>query len=683
MHRILLSLSFALLSTSMSQFPSWAASNISQNLACEPSHLNYSFSNHNIEELFDNSENKPGPRRLVTEQISSIGKSGHKHLIQATPWDADKLGISLTALALEPKSQTRFVVCKTNPNGQSTQIDSFVMRGNQAPQTLQKSYADMKYQRLSLHLSSTAQSGKARFKIDIQRPGNPGVPQVPDRKAPTAAIKGWADVHVHQAADLAFAGGWVWGSHREGNLAERLPQCSGHNHATVPILGLRSGIHLLDPHDGQIHGAPDFKDWPSWKDIKHQQVSAQWLKEAHDKGLQLMVASLVNNQWVAAATILSGTNQKQVPPADMESVKAQLISLQEMDEKTDWYTIVRDPWEARRAIARGELAVVLAVEVSDLMPASDGPWQQQLYDLYDMGVRSIQIVHQTNSIFSGAAFHRDALKVMNQIKGMIDPHVDFDNEGDGIHNPVGLSQTGYELLDEMVRLNILVDVAHTPLKTQRQIFQYFAEKHQYYPMWTSHTRMDDLLRPAEKKVFKEFVTIPETLEYFRQTGGIVGLRTGEEAMKTYENPIKGLKVANNCDGSARSFTQFYQYADDRGVNVALASDFNGFITQVVPRFGPDACANASPEERQQQIKAQGPQPQTQDAMMQDYYVKGLAHMGLLPALVQDMRDLGADTRNFDNSAENFIRMWERTYDPQRTKIEPDLNPKERIAKETP
>ena len=52
--------------------------------------------------------------------------------------------------------------------------------------------------------------------------------------------------------------------------------------------------------------------------------------------------------------------------------------------------------------------------------------------------------------------------------------------------------------------------------------------------------------------------------------------------------------------------------------------------------------------------------------MQDYYVKGLAHMGLLPALVQDMRDLGADTGNFDNSAENFIRMWERTYDTRRS-----------------
>jgi hypothetical protein len=135
-----------------------------------------------------------------------------------------------------------------------------------------------------------------------------------------------------------------------------------------------------------------------------------------------------------------------------------------------------------------------------------------------------------------------------------------------------------------------------------------------------------MLTPGGRVMLREFVTTDETLMHVRTTGGLLGLRTGEEAMLDFCAPQFGAIVANTCDGSTRSFAQFYQYADDRGVNLAFGSDFNGFITQMVPRFGPDACASApNATVRQQQIAAQGAPNMNVPPYLQEFRTRGLAH----------------------------------------------------------
>ena len=639
---------------------------------CGETNLSYDLLDQSSNVLWDNAEGTPGPRRLVTDQTSHIISRFSKRLIMATPLDIDSQHVVIDKLSGSVNGgETRFVVCKTSPDGQVSQLDDFHVPGGWQTigQRLEKTYTGLKDHRLSLRLLGNSTLGKARFRIDLRRTAAEGQPWVPNRQAPDKSVTGFADLHVHQAAELAFAGGWLWGSHREGPLNLRLPACSGDNHATLQALNLSSGQALIDPHYHATEGAPSFKHWPAWNDIKHQQVSAEWLKQAHDQGLNLMVASAVNNQWLSAAVIAGDKHNSSMSPADMETVKRQLHALKQFDQNNDWYTIVRDPWEARRAIAKGEMAIVLAVEVSDLMPSSDGPWRQQLHDLYDMGVRSVQIAHQTNNRFSGAAYHRDLLRGMSQLKAHFEPGITFATEADGEHNAVGLSPEGYALLDEMIRLNMLIDLSHLPLKTIREIYQHVASKHGYYPLFKSHTRMDPMLQPAAKEYLKEFVTTPETLSYVRQTGGMLGLRTGEEPMRSYTSPRRGKVVENHCDGSLRSWTQMYQYADDQAVGLAVSSDFNGFITQLGPRFGPEACPNAPKADRARQVAAQGPLPQSASAALSEFDTKGLAHMGLLPAMLEDMRRIGADTSTLDHSAETFVKMWERAYDPKRGKVE--------------
>ncbi len=627
----------------------------------------YNLFDMSTDEVFQNGEGTPGPRRLVTEQTSQIISFTSKRFIQASPMDIDQLTVKIRKTdGSSLGGKTRFVICSIDEHNSVQELSEFDIAGTKKTvgETVIRELSGIKGKRLGIKLVGQSPTGNARFHIDLIRSAAEGKPWLPTRSTHSSPIPGFADLHVHQAVSLAFSGGWYWGSHEPGPLWERAPACDGHSHGNLSEY--LSGAQIdLGSHEGQQQGYPDYADWPHWKDIKHQQVTEQWLREAHEGGLNLVVASAVNNQWLSAAMIASGNHNNRLSPADMEAVKRQVYSLKRMAEQSDWYTIVRDPWEARRAIEAGKLAVVLAVEVSDLLPNSDGDWRQQLYDLYDMGVRNIMLAHETNSRFSGAAFHEDTFKDLSKVKATFDSSIEYASSADGIYNQIGLSQEGRELLEEMIRLNMLIDLSHLPLKSQREIYQLVAERFRYYPLFNSHTRVRSLMLEKDVPHFKEHSSTDEVLGFIRDTGGIIGLRTGVEGVLTHQPAAHQRPIKNDCTGSSRSFAQSYQYADALGVAVAYGSDLNGFITQMPPRFGPEGCATQEDTAvRAQEQSAQGSTPDNDP-----FHVKGLAHIGYLPALRDDLQRLGADTENLDTSAEAFVKMWERAYDPQRIKAE--------------
>lgn len=607
-----------------------------------------------------------GPRRLVTNQITEIVAFTDKRFIQPHPMDIDELKVEFT------KEKGSWlgggvisVVCTTDANGNVQKLEEVKFSGGKGNvgDKITRTYTGLKDKRLSIHAVGIGAVGGATIRYNLIRNDNEGQPWVPNKTAPAGPIPGFADVHVHQSADLAYSKGWYWGSHQSGTLAETVHQCSGDNHATLTPLGIE--LHeLANPHHGKTTGFPDFDHWPKWNDIKHQQVALEWLKDAHDRGLNVMVTSVVNNQTLSAATVASGLHDNRAAPFDMESARHQITELKRLDAETDWFEIVLDPWHARRAVAEGKLAVILAIEVSHLFPDDDGPWREQLYDVYDMGVRALQIAHETNNDFSGAAYHADIFEIMTQLKAWFAGNVEYAEAEDGVHNDIGMSAQGYELLEEMIRLNMIIDMAHLPLKSQREIFAKVSQDHNYYPLFNSHTRIEALLLDSDIERLNEHMTTDETLEFYRATGGVIGLRTGIEGMKDY--PASG--VTNNCDGSARSLAQFYRYAVDKGVNTAFGSDFNGFIEMAPPRYGSDACASAADSDRAGQVAAQGTPDSDLPDYIQEYNEKGLAHIGLLPAYLWDLKEVGADTTNLENSAESVVKMWERAYDENRQQV---------------
>lgn len=621
---------------------------------CRDTSINLSFDDIIFEIFDDNGPARVTPRRLVTNQSGSTAFPFRRLFVQATAMDINQATLRITKKG--GRSKTKVTVCATDENGQKTVLHHFTIpkgRG-QVGFNWNLPLTQIKNKRLSVHLQPQTWFQSLDYEIKLIRQGE-GQRWIPQSTQTGPAVSGFADLHVHQAADLAFGGGWYHGSHEAGSQGQTLPPCQGNDHGSVQI----SGIDLFNVHIGETQGYPGFEHWPAWDDIAHQQVAADWLKDAHDRGLNIMVASLVNNEWLCAATVATGNYDRKSHCNDMEAVKRQILALKAFEANNSWYKIVRDPFEARQAINQGKLAVVLAVEVSDLFPTSDGDYMRQLHELYSMGVRSIQMAHETNSRFAGVAYHRDIFEVLTQIKAWFKDDIEYASAGNGVNNPLGLTNEGVSLLDEMVRLNMLIDIAHLSLESQRDVYQRLATQYSYYPIFNSHTRIDALLVNDDKDILREHVTTDETLDYVRQTGGMLGLRTGDNAMKSY-SPLSGPSISNNCDGSVKSFIQFYQYADDRNVHLAFGSDFNGFITQMTPRFGAEACATGT-------TNPQGSVPSGPN-YYQEYATKGLAHIGLLPGVIHDMSQLGVNTQNIDSSAEQFLKMWERAYNSNRAII---------------
>ena len=407
----------------------------------------------------------------------------------------------------------------------------------------------------------------------------------------------------------------------------------------------------------------------------HQQAHRRFLKQALDKGLKLVVASAMNFQGMCEVV---GRNKKPgAPPQDMESVRRQLALFHDMDERIDWFEIVTDPWEARKAIHDGKLAVVLSLEVSNLMPPSDGNWKDQLKELHDRGVRSMQIAHETDSEFAGCAFHESVFWFFRKLEG----GETVDKGGKGVadnRNATGLEPKGKQLLDAMVARQMLVDVSHLSQKATQETYAHLAAHHTHYPLYNSHTRFapgadtsgkdasrSKLLTEKDRATLKGFVTFPRALEWYRKSGGMVGLRTGLNKMRTYDS-----KVPNDCDGSAKSLAQLYRYGQDKGVAMGWGSDFNGNITQLAPRYGEKACWAARKysggkrgvdrADRDAQVAKQ-----TDKMLGSDFDVKGLEHIGYLPDVAADWRSYGVDTGIVDNSAEAFLKMWERAHGPRK------------------
>lgn len=502
---------------------------------------------------------------------------------------------------------------------------------------------------------------------------------------------GFADLHVHQAAELGTAGLAYWGSHR-GTARDALGSCKKLNASEVlrAMTGKESdGLHYL-PIDmknktlGNFRhgdGHPSYDSWPHFTDIAHQQVHTDWLKQAHQRGLNLVVVSAVNNEpSCRLLRLLYPQKNATWSCEDMDNVKRQVEAFVDFDEKNDWYEIAVHPWHARKIIHEKKLAVVISMEASNPFPKAEGDFVKQLDDLYAMGVRSMQPVHETDSRFAGAAPHRDAFEIMQAVKfpdklaeEIISGRIGSFNRSCGGKNCLGMAADGARLVDAMAQRHMLIDGAHMSEKAVQDYYDYLTQKYPGHPMYNSHARFKSMLDLDDKGILEEFVVTDPQIELYKKLGGMIGIRTGFEHICSapdkpgqppnckYAAPGANdpkPKVANSCPGSSRSIAQMIDYAKQKGVSVAFGSDLNGNTYQVSPRFGLEQCY-ANRVLNKGYVSDQGSRP---TGVSEEFNEHGLAHMGLLPDLLADLRALKTPgVEALENSAEAFIAMWERTY----------------------
>ena len=473
----------------------------------------------------------------------------------------------------------------------------------------------------------------------------------------SAPVWGFADLHTHPAAALAFGGKLFWGE-VDGPVESALAECTpahGIHGTGFPITrgvgnllisyfeqtGFREGLRGLIPPGHAVGGYPRFDGWPKFTTLIHQHMYIDWIKRTYEGGLRLMVAHVVNNALLAHE--FGGPGLKDTID-DRETVEEQIRAIKTLvDQHLDWMEIAYSPADARRIIRQNKLAVVLGVEVDAL-----GNWKhaddceedeirtylEHLY--FDLGVRHLFPIHATNNGLGGAAIYNDLFGLANRFLrddyfevedgsergvqfrlgydagpavswyqspvGLIPPHIgpyydppDYSRVSGGHVNVEGLTSRGVFLVQELMRLGMLIDVDHMSHKSTNRTLD-IAEENDY-PVVSGHTSFQELAWKRDEtasihKCPSEVQKTVQQLERIKRLGGIIAPIFNQGDIRNVDDVLPKLagKLVENCAGSSRSWAQAYLYAVKMmdGTGIAIGTDSNGLNKYPCPRFGINA-----------------------------------------------------------------------------------------------
>ena len=180
------------------------------------------------------------------------------------------------------------------------------------------------------------------------------------------------------------------------------------------------------PHHDPV-GWPTFKDWPAPDSLTHEGTYYKWLERSWRGGQRIFVNLLVENNQLCELYPL-----KRNSCDDMDSIRLQANDMYAMQDYIDaqfggpgkgFYRIVRTPFQARKVINAGKMAVVMGIETSvpfgctfKDVPGPDGTGgdqpaasctpaniDRQLDEVHRMGVRQMELVNKFDNALSGVA----------------------------------------------------------------------------------------------------------------------------------------------------------------------------------------------------------------------------------------------------------------------------------------
>ncbi|WP_188111244.1 peptidase [Nocardioides antri] len=232
-------------------------------------------------------------------------------------------------------------------------------------------------------------------------------------------VRGYVDAHTHGMA-FEFLGGDVhcgrpW--HTYG-APYALVDCPDHTLTQGNGAILESFLSGEPSHDPV--GWPTFKDWPAPNSLTHEGTYYRWLERAWRGGQRLFVNLLVENNKMCQLYPIKHNSCD-----DMDSIRLQAKDMYEFQDYVDaqfggpglgFYRIVRTPFEARRVINAGKMAVVMGIETSipfgctfkevlgKDQPACDvAEIDANLEEMHTLGVRQMELVNKFDNALSGVA----------------------------------------------------------------------------------------------------------------------------------------------------------------------------------------------------------------------------------------------------------------------------------------
>jgi hypothetical protein len=236
-------------------------------------------------------------------------------------------------------------------------------------------------------------------------------------RTPWAQVKGMIDLHLHMTA-FEFLGGRAhcgrpW--HPYG-APYALVDCPDHQVGNGCAAVLENALYGNPVRCHDPVGWPTFKEWPHHESLTHEQTYYKWIERAYMGGLRVFVNLFVENRALCELYPLKQNNCD-----EMASVRLQNRDLDAIQDYIDaqnggpgrgWFRIVRDPFEARRVIADGKLAVIKGIEVSEPFGCrtfNDQPKcdraqiDRQLDEVYGFGVRQMELINKFDNALAGVA----------------------------------------------------------------------------------------------------------------------------------------------------------------------------------------------------------------------------------------------------------------------------------------
>lgn len=231
-------------------------------------------------------------------------------------------------------------------------------------------------------------------------------------------VRGWVDPHVHGQTH-EFLGGRVICSlpfHRYGAPAA-LVDCPDHQVADGRGALLEDALAERTPGTGHDPvGWPTFSYWPNPHSLTHQQVYYKWLERSWRAGLRIHTSLLTENHVLCTVYPL-----KKNSCDDRDAVRLQAQRMREMQDYVDaqhggpgrgWYRIVTDPFQARRVINQGKLAVVMGMETSVPLgcnvqlgrpTCTEEQMLTELAEMRRLGVSQMELTNKFDNAFTGVA----------------------------------------------------------------------------------------------------------------------------------------------------------------------------------------------------------------------------------------------------------------------------------------
>lgn len=481
---------------------------------------------------------------------------------------------------------------------------------------------------------------------------------------PYGEVTGYVDDHLHVMA-FEFLGGRAhcgvpW--HPYG-VAHALVDCPDHLIADGAaavlenFLDTRLGGIPLAQHDPA--GWPTFRDWPAPTSLTHEQVYYRWLERAWRGGLRVLSNLFTDNRVLCEVYPL-----KKNDCDEMASVRLQVARTRQLERYIDaqsggpgegWFRIVDDPFEARAVANEGKLAVILGIEISEPFGCSlrlgvpqctTDDIDRALDELWAMGIRQAFAIHKFDNALGGTTGDGGGTGLVVNAGQLLGTGAlwnfqacppgagdEHDNhqllpiypEGPQC-NVLGLTDLGRYALRAMAARGFVIDIDHMSVKARGEALA-LLEADGYPGVLSSHSW-----------------ATPSAYPRVHALGGFVAPYAGDsrgfvEAWRTHR---------------ATFDTSRYPFA------IGYGADSNGLGIQGSPRGADAENPVTYPFSGLGGVVLDR---QVSGTRVFDINRDGVAHYGLYPDWIEDLRRLGGDEIVIDlaRGAEGYLQMWERAF----------------------